>query len=119
MSASPQLSETPAQLEAVGLEWHVILSDGVIVVALATSRTAEGILDLERLVADPAHHRRCLASTVIESVIEEAAVETAGQGNAPARHLYERLGSRHIEDHESLLQELVTVVMQPERLLVS
>lgn len=101
----PQLSETPAQLVATGLEWHVILNDGGIIAAVTTSGTAEGLLDRQRLVVDPAHHRRGLGSTQAESVNVEAAVVMTGQAKAPARHLYERLGSRHIEDHE-VLQEL-------------
>ncbi|WP_144999864.1 GNAT family N-acetyltransferase [Kocuria rhizophila] len=97
-----QLTETPTQLVAAGLEWHVILEDDAITDAVATSRTADGLLDVERLFVDPAHHRRGMGSTIIESVVEDAAVVMAGRANVPARRLYERLGFRHVEDHEVL-----------------
>ena len=80
-----QLSETPAQLVAAGLEWHVILSDGAVISAVATSRAAGGLFDIERLVVDPAHHRRGLGRTLLGSVIEEAAVVVTGRAKAPAR----------------------------------
>lgn len=98
----PQLSGTPAQLVTASLEWHVILEDGAIIAAVATGRTADGLLDIERLVVDPAHHRRGPESTLIESVVEQAAVVMTGQANVPARRLYERLGFQHVEDHEVL-----------------
>lgn len=79
----PQLPEAPAQLVAAGLEWHVILNDGAVIAAVATSRTADGLVDIERLVVDPAHHRRGLASTLIESVIKEAAVVMTGRRTLP------------------------------------
>lgn len=98
----PQLTETPAQLVAAGLAWHVILDDGAVIAAVAPSRTADGLLDFERLVVNPAHHRRGLGSTLIESVTKKVAVVMTGQANAPGRCLYERLGFRHVEDHEVL-----------------
>lgn len=70
--------------------------------AVATNRTADGLLDIERLVVDPAHHRRGLGSTLIESVDAGAAVVMTGQANAPARRFYKGLGIRHVRDHEVL-----------------
>lgn len=63
----PQLSETAAELTGADLVWKTVHDDAQVVAALAYS-IEEGVLEIDRLVADPAWHRRGLARALLASL---------------------------------------------------
>lgn len=102
----PQLSETPAELVAADLQWHVVidtvasLDDAAITVAIATSVSHSGCVDIERLIVDPSHLRRGLGRALVTAAAPGSATVMTGRDNTPARLLYEGLGFRHVRVHE-------------------
>lgn len=104
----PGLCETEAELVARGLDWVVDLDEGRIVGALgymvANEAVGDPTVDIDRLIVDPAHHRRGIGRRLVSAVMGLAPVSTVstGRDNLPARHLYEGLGYRHRGDREVL-----------------
>jgi ribosomal protein S18 acetylase RimI-like enzyme len=99
----PQLTETTAELRGAGLHWLGITDgSGRPVAAIACSWDGP-VLDIERLVVDPACFRRGLGRRLLASLPPATAtVVSTGRDNLPARALYERHGFRHIADVEVL-----------------
>ena len=95
----PQLTETAAELRAAGLHWLGIAGrDAQPVAALAYSWHGP-VLDIERLVVDPAVFRRGLGSRLIAALPPaQISVVSTGRDNRPARALYQRHGFRHLTD---------------------
>lgn len=102
----PRLHETVQQLSAASVEWLIARTvDGTPVGALAWTRGDE-VVEIDRLVVEPALHRRGIGSTLMSELLDAAAetpvvVATAAE-NAPARSLYESFGFRHVTDEEVL-----------------
>jgi GNAT superfamily N-acetyltransferase len=71
-------------------------------VAALGYRVADGVLDIDRLAVHPRRFRHGLGRRLVEAVMErvphERAVALTGQGNHPARRLYERAGFAHLDD---------------------
>jgi GNAT superfamily N-acetyltransferase len=65
-------------------------------VATLGYQVADGVLDIDRLAVHPRRLRHGLGRRLVEAVLErvphERAVVSTGQGNHPARRLYERVG---------------------------
>lgn len=97
----PQLYEQPDELVAEELTWLIATTDGEIVGALAFS-VDDGLIDIERLVVSPDHHRRGIGKRLVCSVPPGRAVVSTGRDNAPARGLYGGLGFIHVHDDEVL-----------------
>lgn len=97
------LHETEQDLLGADLVWFVALDGGDVVGALGC-RVDDDAVDLDRLVVDPARHRRGLAQRLVENAVALAprATVSTGRENAPARTLYERLGFTHVDDVEVL-----------------
>lgn len=100
----PPLRESLDELLAAGLTWRVALDgpDGRVVGALAHS-CRDGVVDVDRLVVDPARHRHGVGRLLLTSLPEDLPAEAStGRANVPARRLYEAAGYRHVGDREVL-----------------
>ena len=98
----PPLRESPAQLRASGESFLGALRDGELVGAVSF-KLDRGIVDIHRLVVDPAAFRGGLATALLDALEARhaaAAHWTVGTGaaNLPARTLYERRGFRVTEE---------------------
>jgi GNAT superfamily N-acetyltransferase len=88
----PQLTETADRLRAAGLSWLGCLEDGDPVAALAWS-SADGTVDVVRLVVRPDRFRRGLARALLAALPPApVTVVATGRDNAPARALYASMG---------------------------
>jgi SAM-dependent methyltransferase len=96
----PPLHESIDELIAHPLEWRGIELDGRLVAAIAFTGTGRRC-DIERLIVDPALHRRGLARRLLESVLpHESLTASTAAGNVAALSLYESLGFRRIGRRE-------------------
>ncbi|WP_433515945.1 GNAT family N-acetyltransferase [Nonomuraea sp. CA-143628] len=100
----PPLSETLDELRARPLRWvGAFDEDELLVGAVAWSETVDEV-DIDRLVVDPAAHRRGVGRALVEEVMSRAGsrriVVSTGRANAPARKLYERLGFEGLDEVE-------------------
>jgi ribosomal protein S18 acetylase RimI-like enzyme len=99
----PTLTETVEELRAAPLTWLAAYGDGVLLGAVAWTGDPAGV-DIDRLVVDPAAHRRGVGTALVRAVLADAAgravTVSTGRANAPARTLYERLGFRRTADTE-------------------
>jgi ribosomal protein S18 acetylase RimI-like enzyme len=70
--------------------------DGNDLIGAIAWRAHPGIIDIHRLVVDPAAHRRGVGTALVRSVLDLAGSRpvfvATGASNQPARRLYERLG---------------------------
>lgn len=99
----PALHETEEDLLAAGLDWLFELDETGTIVGALGYRLVDEVLDLDRLVVDPGHHRRGIGARLVRRVLllsADRVVVSTGRGNAPARKLYEQLGFLHLSDHE-------------------
>jgi GNAT superfamily N-acetyltransferase len=64
------------------------------------------MVDVERLVVDPASLRRGIGRALVEHVVQAAGprrvVVSTGRANAPARRLYEGLGFAFVADEQPM-----------------
>ncbi|WP_157000667.1 GNAT family N-acetyltransferase [Agromyces laixinhei] len=99
----PALRESEDELVAAGLHWLLETENGRIVGALAY-QVDDGTVDVDRLVVDPAHHRRGIGARLVRRVLQTAprVVVSTGRDNLPARRLYEAAGFAHERDREVL-----------------
>jgi GNAT superfamily N-acetyltransferase len=100
--AIPPLHESGDALAALDLTFLAITErDGEPVAALGY-QVADGLLDIDRLAVHPRRFRHGLGRRLVEAVLQrvphERAVVSTGQGNHPARRLYERVGFVHLDD---------------------
>ena len=98
----------PLQQDEVGLtafrgRW-VTAWDGVDLVGAAAWSTGSESVEIEKVMVDPAAHRRGVASALLGRVIEDAAdrpiTAATGRDNTPARALYEKHGFAHDADEQ-------------------
>jgi GNAT superfamily N-acetyltransferase len=118
-NAIPPLHESVDALAALDLTFLAIIErDGEPLAALGY-HLADGVLDIDRLAVHPRRFRhglgRRLVRAVLERVPHERAVVSTGQGNHPARRLYERVGFVHLDD---LAATPTLVVSRYERVAV-
>jgi GNAT superfamily N-acetyltransferase len=99
----PALHETEDDLVAARLHWLLHMEDGEIVGALGYT-VDRGVADIDRLVVDPAYHRRGIGAKLVRRALTVAPrlVVSTGRDNAPARRLYEGAGFTHREDRDVL-----------------
>ncbi|MGD9997938.1 MAG: GNAT family N-acetyltransferase [Ilumatobacteraceae bacterium] len=96
----PPLHETLDELRAEPLSWRGIRAEGSVVAALAATFDGDAC-DVDRLIVDPAHHRRGLGRRLMESVLHHAVVTVStGEANTPAVALYESLGFARVGRRE-------------------
>ena len=89
------LHETLEELRAAPLRWLGAFQEHRLVAAIGWSQD-DSVVDIDRLVVDPAVHRRgagrALVGAVLASAGHRRAVVATGRDNRPARRLYEGLG---------------------------
>jgi ribosomal protein S18 acetylase RimI-like enzyme len=92
----PPLRETPQELAGTGESFLGAFEDGRLLGAVSYKRDAT-LVDIHRLVVDPAAFRRGIATRLLDALDETAAdaasiTVATGEKNAPAVALYERRG---------------------------
>ncbi|RKN43382.1 GNAT family N-acetyltransferase [Micromonospora endolithica] len=99
----PPLHETLADLRAAPLRWLAAGLGEQLAGAIAWTEDAE-VVDIERLVVDPAAHRRGVGRALVGAVLERAGgrrvIVATGRDNQPARTLYESFGFTPTGDQE-------------------
>lgn len=100
----PPLRETLEDLRACREEFLGAIVNGA-VVGVISWRFGGGTTDIHRLVVDPGHARRGIATALVRGALEaesaaERAIVQTGSANAPAIALYEREGFGRNEDVE-------------------
>lgn len=99
----PPLHENESELLASGLCWTATFEGPQLVGAVGYT-IENGVTDIDRLVVDPQHQRRGIATELVTNVmtLAEGTVVSTGKLNAPARRLYEKLGFTHQRDVEAI-----------------
>ncbi|WBB77414.1 GNAT family N-acetyltransferase [Micromonospora sp. WMMD882] len=99
----PPLRETLGELRAAPLRWLGAYQGDLLVGAVAWTEDAATV-DIDRLVVDPAAHRRGTGRALVRAVLTRAGdrrvLVATGRANHPARGLYESLGFRPVADAE-------------------
>lgn len=98
----PPLHETASDLLSAGLEWLVCVDENHQIAGAVGYVIENDVVDLDRLMIDPTHHRKGLGAALVGQVVPLASqtVVATGRDNAPARALYESLGFVHQSDAE-------------------
>lgn len=106
----PPLHESREELIEAKLTWLVITHrrdeaahESAIVAALAYQRVG-GLVDIDRLIVHPDHHRRGLARALVTAALalQAPTVVSTGRDNIPARRLYRALGFLETSEDEVL-----------------
>jgi GNAT superfamily N-acetyltransferase len=117
--AIPPLHESVEAVTVLDLTFLAITERDSELVAALGYRVAGGVLDVDRLAVHPRRFRHGLGRRLVEAVLERVphkrAVVSTGQGNHPARRLYERVGFVHLDD---LAATPTLVVSRYERVAV-
>jgi GNAT superfamily N-acetyltransferase len=100
----PPLHETESDLVSAGLEWLACVDENQQITGAVGYVIEDDVIDLDRLMVSPAHHRRGLGRALVREVVSLAprTVVATGRDNAPARALYESLGFVHQSDVEPI-----------------
>lgn len=103
----PPLHEDLSALLAQPLRWLAALDGSAAVGALGFTGDPEDSgaeADIDRLIVDPAHHRRGIGVALVRAVLDlsDTATVSTGRDNVPARALYAGLGFAHTGDREVL-----------------
>lgn len=100
-SRIPPLHETESDLLSSGLEW-IASFDGHLISGAVGYALDQEVVDLDRLMISPSHHRQGLGTALVREVMSLApqTVVSTGRDNVPARALYESLGFLHESDFE-------------------
>jgi ribosomal protein S18 acetylase RimI-like enzyme len=103
--AIPPLHETVDALQHRPFTWLGALDGEQIIGAIAWQETGE-IVDIHRLIVDPAAHRQGAGTALVRALLSHATSRpvfvATGAANAPARRLYERLGFELTGEREVL-----------------
>ncbi|GIJ49152.1 hypothetical protein Val02_60380 [Virgisporangium aliadipatigenens] len=101
----PPLHESVAELRAADLVWLAAYEGETLAGAIAWADDPVEV-DIDRLVVDPAYHRRGIGRALVRAVLdhsgERRTLVSTGRSNTPARALYEGLGFVPVEDAEVL-----------------
>lgn len=112
----PPLRENLTDLKAQPLRWLGAFEEVWLAGAVAWTETSEEV-DIDRLIVDPAAHRRGIGRALVEEILaragERRVVVATGRANAPARTLYEGLGFVKIDDAEPVPGLWVTRYSRP------
>jgi ribosomal protein S18 acetylase RimI-like enzyme len=102
--AIPPLHESVDDLRRRPFDWLAALDGEQIIGAIALQPRAD-VVDIHRLIVDPAAFRRGAGSALIQAVLDQAGARpvfvATGAANAPARRLYERLGFTLTREREA------------------
>lgn len=100
----PPLHETASDLLSAALEWLVCVDENHQIAGAVGYVIENDVVDLDRLMIDPTHHRKGLGAALVGQVMSLApqTVVATGRDNAPARALYESLGFVHQSDAEPI-----------------
>ncbi|MCB1001912.1 MAG: GNAT family N-acetyltransferase [Acidimicrobiales bacterium] len=92
----PPMHESLDELATAPLDWLGVFEQGRLVAAMAI--TGEGrTCDIDRLMVDPAEHRRGHGRRLVTAVLPHAVVTVStGERNTPAVSLYESLGFERV-----------------------
>jgi GNAT superfamily N-acetyltransferase len=97
----PTLHESAETVAALNLTFLGIEYESEMVGAIGYA-VADGVLDIDRLMVHPRRFRSGVARRLVDAALDrvphERAVVSTGQGNDPARRLYERAGFVHRAD---------------------
>lgn len=98
----PPLQETESDLLSSDLEWLASFDDDQRIVGAVGFEIDHDVVDLDRLMISPAHHRNGLGTALVVEVMSlaPATVVATGRDNTPARALYQSLGFLHQSDFE-------------------
>lgn len=98
----PPLHESLTDLLRTRLRWLFEHDTNGSLVGAVGFHVQRGVIDIDRLVVDPARHREGIGRRLVTRVLElgDSAVVSTGRSNAPARLLYEREGFVHRQDRE-------------------
>lgn len=95
----PPLHESLEALQGCGEEFLAWREDGQIAAAISFKRDGD-LLDIHRLVVDPAHFRRGLGRALVRAVLALPGaarwIVSTGEANEPARRLYAAEGFRTV-----------------------
>lgn len=110
----PPLHETQADLVSADLHW-IASFDGERIVGAVGCSIEDDVVDIDRLMIDPAYHRRGIGAALVTQALALAAraVVSTGRDNAPARGLYESLGFVHRADVEPVPGLWVSEYLRP------
>ncbi|GIJ81359.1 Acetyltransferase (GNAT) domain-containing protein [Micromonospora phaseoli] len=107
----PPLHETLDELRGAPLRWLGAFHDRRLIGATAWSEERSEV-DIDRLVVDPAAHRRgagrALVCEVLASAGQRRTIVSTGSANLPARTLYEGLGFVQVGEREVIPRLWVT-----------
>lgn len=100
----PALHEEVEELRAAPLSWLGAFDDGRrLVGAVAWAEHVDGV-EINRLVVDPAFHRRGAGRELVQAVLSRAGhrrtIVSTGRANLPALALYRELGFQQLDDTE-------------------
>ena len=99
----PPLHETLHELRSAPLKWLGAFDHRQLIGAIAWSESNCEV-DIDRLVVDPALHRRGVGYALVNEMLDRAgdrrAVVSTGRANVAARTLYERLGFTVVGEEE-------------------
>jgi GNAT superfamily N-acetyltransferase len=100
----PPLHETESDLLSSDLEWIASFDDDQRIVGAVGFAIDHDVVDLDRLMISPTHHRKGLGTALVIEIMSLAPVTVVatGRDNAPARALYESLGFLHQSDFEPI-----------------
>ena len=98
----PPLRETLEELQACGESFLGAVVDGRLAGAISW-RVDAATIDIHRLVVDPDHFRRGLATALVRSLLESEsdasrAIVQTGAENEPAARLYLREGFQRVDE---------------------
>lgn len=98
----PPLHEAESDLLSSGLQWIASFDVDQQIAGAAGYAIDHDVVDLDRLMVSPAHHRKGLGTALVIDVMSLAPITlvATGRDNTPARRLYESLGFLHQSDFE-------------------